>query len=232
MSIFYSHIKGMDTKGQYHYLTWQIDNNINYQVEDNDYGNIMFTNGINQDVNTVFNFKKGFKINDIEVSESGKQIVVNGALRVSGNFYIQDYLTITRDNISIKAPINMNSKNITSVDQLNAKTVTANTFNATSDRRAKQDIKPLTINALNLVKQTPVYSFNYIKNNMPSIGMIAQELADKDINDFSFITNANATGQDDDFMSIKESKLVYVLWKAVQELSAKVEELEANKKSS
>jgi hypothetical protein len=41
------------------------------------------------------------------------------------------------------------------------------------------------------------------------------------------VDNLEATGQDGDFMQMKESKLVYVLWKAVQELSAKVEELKA-----
>jgi hypothetical protein len=41
------------------------------------------------------------------------------------------------------------------------------------------------------------------------------------------VDNLEATGQDGDFMQMKESKLVYVLWKAVQELSAEVEDLKS-----
>jgi hypothetical protein len=41
------------------------------------------------------------------------------------------------------------------------------------------------------------------------------------------VDNLDAPGEFGDFMQMKESKLVYVLWKAVQELSAEVEELKA-----
>ena len=48
---------------------------------------------------------------------------------------------------------------------------------------------------------------------------------DKTLNGFNFIDNLDATGENDDYMSVHESKLVYILWKAVQELSAEVNEL-------
>ena len=41
------------------------------------------------------------------------------------------------------------------------------------------------------------------------------------------VDNLDASGENNDFMQMKESKLVYVLWKAVQELSAEVESLKA-----
>jgi hypothetical protein len=41
------------------------------------------------------------------------------------------------------------------------------------------------------------------------------------------VDNLNATGLNNDMMQMKESKLVYILWKAVQELSAEVEDLKS-----
>lgn len=106
--------------------------------------------------------------------------------------------------------------------------VEATYFNATSDRRAKTNISAYNGNATELVKKIPIYTFNYLTNNSPSIGMIAQEAAmfDNAIPNFSLVNNEKATGENGDYMSIKESKLVYILWKAVQEQAAKIEELE------
>jgi hypothetical protein len=39
------------------------------------------------------------------------------------------------------------------------------------------------------------------------------------------VDNLDASGQGSNMMQMKESKLVYILWKAVQELSTEVEEL-------
>lgn len=97
-------------------------------------------------------------------------------------------------------------------------------FNATSDRRAKTNIKPITLSALDYINSIPVYSFDYIQNNNPSIGIMAQDVLNQPIAGFNLVENKNARG-DGDFMSIRESKLVYILWKAVQELSAEVKEL-------
>jgi len=57
--------------------------------------------------------------------------------------------------------------------------------------------------------------------------LIAQEAAGHNLDGFNMVTNLDASGEFGDFMQMKESKLVYVLWKAVQELSAEVEELKA-----
>lgn len=106
--------------------------------------------------------------------------------------------------------------------------IEATYFNATSDRRAKTNIAAYEGNATELVKKIPIYTFNYLASNSPSIGMIAQEAAifDNAIPNFSLVSNKQATGEDGDYMSIKESKLVYILWKAVQEQAAKIEELQ------
>lgn len=98
-------------------------------------------------------------------------------------------------------------------------------FNATSDRRAKSNITPAEFSALDIIKQLPIYTFNYLNDPKLSVGLIAQEAAEHDLDGFNMVENLDASGEFGDFMQVKESKLVYVLWKAVQELSAEVEEL-------
>jgi hypothetical protein len=101
-------------------------------------------------------------------------------------------------------------------------------FNATSDKRAKSNITPVQFSALTIVKNLPIYTFNY--NNKPEdtvIGLVAQEAAEYNLDGFNMVDNLDASGENNDFMQMKESKLVYVLWKAVQELSAEVESLKA-----
>ena len=50
-------------------------------------------------------------------------------------------------------------------------------------------------------------------------------MQDVNIKGFKLVDNENATGQDFDYMTIHESKLTYILWKAVQELSKEIEDL-------
>lgn len=100
-------------------------------------------------------------------------------------------------------------------------------FNATSDRRAKTDITPASFSALSVVQNLPVYSFKYNTNPTPVIGLIAQEAAYYNLDGFNMVDNLLATGENSDFMQMKESKLVYVLWKAVQELSDQVNDLKS-----
>lgn len=110
-----------------------------------------------------------------------------------------------------------------------SKQVEALYFNATSDRRAKTHIQYWDTSALDIVTQLPIYEFHYKNNDTPSIGVIAQDAAEFDdcFTDFSLVDNANATGENGDYMTIKESKLVYILWKAVQEQQEQIEQLKA-----
>lgn len=98
-------------------------------------------------------------------------------------------------------------------------------FNATSDRRAKSNITPTEFSALSVVNALSTYTFNYHNKQEKTLGLIAQEAAKFDLDGFNMVDNLQATGQGSDMMQMKESKLVYVLWKAVQELSAEVEAL-------
>lgn len=91
-------------------------------------------------------------------------------------------------------------------------------FNATSDIRAKTKVQHASFKALNIVKSLPVYTFNYKETGSPAIGLIAQDAAKISFgSDFSLVNNENASGENGDYMTIKESKLIYILWKAIQE---------------
>jgi len=90
-------------------------------------------------------------------------------------------------------------------------------FNATSDRRAKTDIVQSTFSALDIVNKLPIYNFKYKSDNSNSIGIIAQEALKVNAGNFDLVINPQASGENGDYMSVKESKLVYIAWKAIQE---------------
>ena len=91
-------------------------------------------------------------------------------------------------------------------------------FNATSDIRAKTNLQHASFKALNIVKSLPIYTFNYKETGSSSIGLIAQDAAKISFgSDFSLVNNETASGENGDYMTIKESKLIYVLRKAIQE---------------
>ena len=105
--------------------------------------------------------------------------------------------------------------------------------NTTSDRAAKKDIKPFKEeDALKIVVNTPVYSFKYKNDNAPSIGIMAQDLEKYDIEDFNLVNERNADG----YLTIKENKLIYILWNAVKQQEKEInklkEEISALKKTS
>lgn len=93
-------------------------------------------------------------------------------------------------------------------------------FNATSDERAKENFTYVPrAHALEWINNLNIYTFNYRDNGRSSIGITTQQVQDKPINNFNFVDNLEATGENGDYMTIKESKLVYMCMSAIQELS-------------
>lgn len=90
--------------------------------------------------------------------------------------------------------------------------VNATYFNATSDIRAKENLMEISTSMLDVVRNTQVYTFNY-KNDPSarSIGIMAQDLQDLNLDGASLIDNQGATGVNGDYMRVHETKLVYVL---------------------
>ena len=141
--------------------------------------------------------------------------------------YNLTYFVLNASGITVKSNATF-EKTITCKDQ-----ITAVSFNATSDKRAKTNIKRLDQEkALDIVNKLPVYSFNYKKDNIPSIGVLAQEAAvyDGAIPNFSLVNNEQATGENGDYQTVKESKLVYILWAAIQEQSRQINQLKSQLK--
>ena len=84
-------------------------------------------------------------------------------------------------------------------------------FNATSDKRAKENLCVYTDSALDIINRVQVYTFNYRHHDKRTVGLLAQDLLDYDLNGVCLVDNIHATGIDNDYMTINESKLVYVL---------------------
>lgn len=91
--------------------------------------------------------------------------------------------------------------------------IAAANFRVSSQRKFKSDIKPLEDGALDIVNKTNIKS--YTKNGVSEIGVIADEAPSEVLSD------------DGKFINIYD--YTSVLYKAVQELSAKVEGLENGK---
>lgn len=108
---------------------------------------------------------------------------------------------------------------ITAEGVLKAPYMEATSYNATSDIRLKTNIKTSDIKATKIVEDIDVVDFEYKSNEgVKQIGVIAQALQ-------SVCPDMVITGEDG-YLRIKESKLVYILWKALQESNERISELE------
>ena len=149
------------------------------------------------------------------------------AIEASGKDYILD---IGDDGITSNRTLTMSSSNkiiCGSGNQtiIDSTKVEAPYFNATSDRRAKEDPLPFSGKALDIINQIQTFTYKYKDTKQVSYGVMAQDLLDIKINDFSFVENAAATGENGDYMSVRESKLVYLLLEGIKELQIEVNNL-------
>ena len=109
-----------------------------------------------------------------------------------------------------------------------SKGVYANAFYAASDRRLKENIKDLDLNCLDLVNNINLREFSWKtdEEHKPTIGAIAQELRqvlpEKYVHEF-----IGGQETDDEYLSINDSKLVYLLIGAIQEQQKEIESLRA-----
>ena len=181
--------------------------------------NITISNAYTLNINHLkfTNGKVEFKPTDVN---DGLQIINSGNSNLT-------YFLLNASGITVKSTATF-EKDVKCDGQIQAVS-----FNATSDKRAKTNIKRLDQEkALDIVNKLPVYSFNYKKDNTPSIGVLAQEAAvyDGAIPNFSLVNNEQATGENGDYQTVKESKLVYILWAAIQEQSRQINQLKSQLK--
>ena len=93
--------------------------------------------------------------------------------------------------------------------------ITAQSFNAQSDARLKTNIKPLTYH--DSILDIPVREYDWKESGKHAIGFIAQEL--KEV--YPELIDENEEG----ILSIKETKLVYLLMEEVKKLKKEIQEL-------
>lgn len=143
-------------------------------------------------------------------------------LEVTGTTTLNDKLTINCEN----------EKSIETTGGIYSdKQCEALYFNARSDKRAKENITPATYNALDLIKNLPIYNFNYKSKPEEKVtGILAQDLLEVQPEGLDLVSNVNATGEDGDYMSIKNDKLMFVLMKAIQEQQEQIEKLQTELK--
>ena len=148
------------------------------------------------------------------------------AIEASSKDYILD---IGESGITSNRTLTMSGSNkiVCGINQtiIDSTKVEAPYFNATSDRRAKEDLLPFNGKALDIINQIQTFTYKYKDTKQVSYGVMAQDLLDIKINDFSFVENAAATGENGDYMSVRESKLVYLLLEGIKELQIEVNNL-------
>lgn len=93
--------------------------------------------------------------------------------------------------------------------------ITASSFNATSDACLKTNIKPFEYHGS--ILDVPVREYDWIKSGEHAIGFVAQELQEV----YPELVDENEDG----ILSIKETKLVYLLIEEVKKLKKEVEDL-------
>lgn len=98
-------------------------------------------------------------------------------------------------------------------------TVKAQSFNAVSDRRLKENIVEYSPNKS--ILDLPIYSYNFISDEKKTkkIGCLAQDLKE--------ICPEIVKEDDKGYLSIEENKIVYLLLEEVKKLKKRVDELEA-----
>ena len=233
MAYFFNHIKGLTENNGTQcltYIKWSntaateslsvnaVPTITNSGIE---YGHIITQNAKDQQVDylSVNNFTAAnFHIGDsteIIYSSNAQQIQYGGKILLNelttNQLTVNDFLKFSGDNIILR---NDNSGGtITATGKIEGLY-----FNATSDRRVKTNIRPIAYGALNIVMNTPIYTFNYIKDNVESCGIMAQDLPED--YSFDFIDRSNP-----DLLKVHESKLVYLLWKALQEQQLEIRQL-------
>ena len=223
-------------------------------------GKIITSKAINQTIDVPFVFKDTLSINYskdkalLKLTNNTTSLLeyayIDNKINIKSNNILfkainNDVLELNKDEVKIHAP-KLNTKDIIITKgfilkvgddtKVNAEYIQAPYFNATSDIRAKENILPFNQNALDIINKLQTYTYNYKDSKQKSYGIMAQDMLNVNINDFSFVENVAATGTDGDYMSIHESKLVYLLiegmkeqQKEIQSLKKELEELKNGK---
>lgn len=164
--------------------------------------------------------KTGFKLNlscnsvakadTVKLSNNQSQTGMYVCGKLSGSTYD------TFESIYYDQRIEVNP----SGDLICSASVEANSFNATSDVRLKDNVVSSDIRASEIVDAIDIVDFNFKETpDVKQFGVIAQALQ-------AVCPQAVVEGEDG-YLRVKESKLVYILWKALQDANARIARLES-----
>ena len=103
--------------------------------------------------------------------------------------------------------------NISGLGAISADSVTAGVFNATSDKRLKENIE--VYEPVNSILDLPLFKYDFINGEKNQIGCMAQDLQEL----FPELVHKNEDG----YLSIQENKLVYLLIYEVKKLKEQLE---------
>ena len=230
MAVFWKNIKGMAEEGSntiYTYIDFITSSNgskVAVKRNDDFLGNIALADSaLPQNINAITTQKIGAEGTDSKTIDFTKSLItVNPEATFKATITVEENAIFIKD-VFINEGVKAKTASITGECQ-------AGFFNATSDKRSKENFEPLSTEAaLKAVLETPLYSFDY-KGGPHCIGVLAQDLIHVDMNNFSFVGNQKASGQNGDYMNVHESKFIYLLWAAIQEQQKEIESLRAQLK--
>ena len=205
MAVYYKWIKGCSddttstTDGKWNYIKWgdlpkiytTVGKNNNPSDEEDCLGNIV-TDNYGHIMQKLISFNAGLKIGDATLS-----------------FHPEKKVVESTKGFDVDGDTKMTGS------------CHATYFNATSDRRAKENITPSTYNALNTIINTPVMDYNYINNSDRVTGIIAQDLLKTQPEGLNLVS-----GSEEEMLSIKTDKIMFIMWKAIQEQQEQIRDLQ------
>ena len=149
-------------------------------------------------------------------SSGNRQPQSNNQVYMSNGRLYSNGLT-SSNSVSISGTVSASGKISSTVS------VEAPYFNATSDIRLKTNLTGINYDGVrDIVENTDLFEFNYTNSDEKVIGIIAQDVKNKYIGEFNLV-NENEDG----FLTVKESKIPYILWGYIKLLKQEIEELKS-----
>ena len=162
---------------------------------------------------------KGQNIIDAINDNAHEKTISASGLYASSTITSGGNITAT-GNITSRSSIKVTDTNGTSLAEMDSTgNISAQSFNAKSDKRLKENIVEYSPNKS--ILDLPIYSYNFISDEKKTkkIGCLAQDLKE--------ICPEIVKEDNNGYLSIEENKIVYLLLDEVKKLKKRVDELEA-----
>ena len=208
---------------------------VNAISKDNSLGYVLTNNIEGVKIEKSWLFKDGISFNDkLKIYDQDEYGVIKGEVSFQNNISIKQGLNVEENiaaaNVTTTGDVIVGSneevKGILTVHtkvEVKDGPCEALYFNALSDVRAKENIKQANYSAIDIIKKLPIYNYNYKTDSETVTGILAQDLLKAQPEGLDLVSNVNASGENGDFMSIKNDKLIFILMKAIQEQQEEIE---------